>query len=71
MIESAPLMLFMKGAPEAPKCGFSKKVVERLNKNGLKFGSFDILADESVRSGLKVIINNNKNNNKIKKMKMI
>jgi len=53
LIETANLMLFMKGNPEAPKCGFSSRVVERLNKNGLKFSSFDILTDESVRSGLK------------------
>jgi len=53
LIETGDLMLFMKGTPDAPKCGFSKKVVERLRKNNLKFESFDILTDESVRQGLK------------------
>jgi len=53
LIETAPLMLFMKGSPDAPKCGFSSKVVDRLKKNGLSFSSFDILTDENVRSGLK------------------
>ena len=49
----------MKGDPEQPRCGFSRKVVEALRESGLdldpekKFGTFDILSDEGVRSGLK------------------
>ncbi len=54
LIETAPVMLFMKGSPDAPRCGFSSKVVERLKKNKIDFKSFDILSDETVRSGLKV-----------------
>eukprot|EP00884_Botryococcus_braunii_P020791 jgi/Botrbrau1/7396/Bobra.0316s0037.1 len=46
-------MLFMKGTPEAPRCGFSKKVVEVLERAALPFGTFDILSDEEVRQGLK------------------
>lgn len=53
LIESQPVVLFMKGHPEEPKCGFSRKVVEALNDAGVKFGSFNILADEDVRQGLK------------------
>uniref|UniRef100_A0A383VCP1 Thioredoxin domain-containing protein n=1 Tax=Tetradesmus obliquus TaxID=3088 RepID=A0A383VCP1_TETOB len=48
-----PVMVFMKGTPEGPRCGFSRKVVEALSSAGLAFGSFDILSDESVRQGLK------------------
>ncbi|KAG2425038.1 hypothetical protein HYH02_015089 [Chlamydomonas schloesseri] len=48
-----PVMLFMKGSPEAPRCGFSRKVVEALQAEGVEFGSFDILSDEAVRQGLK------------------
>ena len=39
IINSQPVMLFMKGSPEEPQCGFSKKVVEILNKEKVKFGS--------------------------------
>lgn len=57
IINSQPVMLFMKGSPEEPQCGFSKKVVEILNKEKVKFGSFDILSDNEVREGLKKFSN--------------
>jgi len=47
----------MKGSPEAPKCGFSSKIVDILNTNNVKYGSFNILADEEVRQGLKTLSN--------------
>jgi Grx4 family monothiol glutaredoxin len=53
LINSAPVMLFMKGTPEAPRCGFSRQMVELLKTTGVPFSSFDILTDESVRQGLK------------------
>ena len=46
-------MLFMKGTPDAPRCGFSRKAVELLRKEGIAFGTFDILTDDTVRQGLK------------------
>ncbi|KAL3643414.1 Monothiol glutaredoxin-S17 [Castilleja foliolosa] len=57
LISSAPVMLFMKGTPESPKCGFSSKVVSALKEEGVEFGSFDILGDEEVRQGLKKFSN--------------
>ncbi|EPS64131.1 hypothetical protein M569_10649, partial [Genlisea aurea] len=57
LVESSPIMLFMKGTPEAPRCGFSSKVVNALREEGLEFGSFDILEDEEVRQGLKKFSN--------------
>ncbi|ELU04110.1 hypothetical protein CAPTEDRAFT_149217 [Capitella teleta] len=53
LINRSPVMLFMKGAPEQPKCGFSKTIVQILKDQGIKFDSFDILQDEEVRQGLK------------------
>jgi len=53
IMASAPVMLFMKGTPDTPRCGFSRTVVGILRDKGVAFGSFDILGDESVRSGLK------------------
>ncbi|ODV62419.1 PICOT family protein [Ascoidea rubescens DSM 1968] len=51
---AAQVMLFMKGTPSQPKCGFSRQVVAILRENKVRFGFFDILKDDSVRQGLKV-----------------
>lgn len=53
LIRSDTVMLFMKGVPTAPKCGFSRQAVELLQNHSVPFGSFDILSDEQVRQGLK------------------
>jgi Grx4 family monothiol glutaredoxin len=53
LIRSDAVMLFMKGLPTAPKCGFSRQVVELLQAHEVPFGSFDILSDDEVRQGLK------------------
>lgn len=48
------IMLFMKGSPDNPRCGFSQKAVNALRAaNCTNFGYFDILTDEHVRQGLK------------------
>ncbi|XP_076942826.1 monothiol glutaredoxin-S17-like [Bidens hawaiensis] len=57
LVNSKPVLLFMKGTPDAPRCGFSSKVVNALKEEGIKFGSFDILSDEDVRQGLKTYSN--------------
>jgi Grx4 family monothiol glutaredoxin len=46
-------MLFIKGTPTSPRCGFSRQAVEILTSHNLQFGYFDILNDEDVRQGLK------------------
>lgn len=48
LITSQAVMLFMKGTPEAPRCGFSKRVVAAMHQDGIQFGTFDILSDEEV-----------------------
>lgn len=48
-----PVMLFMKGTPGDPQCGFSRQIVSLLRGRGVKYGFFNILADETVRQGLK------------------
>ena len=53
LINTAPVMLFMKGSPDTPRCGFSRKIVDILKSNQIEFASFDILQDEDVRQGLK------------------
>ncbi|XWS18382.1 hypothetical protein CRYUN_Cryun32bG0038600 [Craigia yunnanensis] len=57
LISSSPVMIFMKGTPDAPRCGFSSKVVNALREDGVSFGSVDILTDDEVRQGLKVFSN--------------
>lgn len=53
LIKSSEVMLFIKGTPDAPKCGFSRQAVEMLRDENIPFGSFDILSDEIVRQELK------------------
>lgn len=47
------IMLFMKGSPAEPRCGFSKQIVAILHDNSAKYSTFDILSDADVREGLK------------------
>jgi len=51
------IMLFMKGSPAMPQCGFSAAVVGVLKQIGVPFGSFNILADQEMREGLKQFSN--------------
>ena len=53
LVHSDTVMLFMKGTPTVPKCGFSRQAVELLQAEQIPFGSFDILTDDTVRQGLK------------------
>jgi len=52
-IGEAPVVLFMKGTPVFPQCGFSAAVVQILGHLGVKFKGIDVLADGSVRQGIK------------------
>ena len=47
-----PVVLFMKGTPVFPQCGFSATVVQILSHMGIKFKGIDVLADSSVREGI-------------------
>jgi glutaredoxin-related protein len=53
LVKAAPVMLFMKGTPSAPQCGFSRTIVGILREKNVRYGFFNILADEDVRQGLK------------------
>jgi Grx4 family monothiol glutaredoxin len=53
LVKAAPVMLFMKGTPSAPQCGFSRQTVAILREKGIRYGFFNILADDEVRQGLK------------------
>ncbi|KAJ1969793.1 glutaredoxin [Dispira parvispora] len=49
----SPVMIFIKGTPTQPRCGFSRQLVQLLDEREVKYGYFDILSDEEVRQGLK------------------
>lgn len=43
LIAENPVLLFMKGTPEAPRCGFSAKVVQTLDSYGVEYAAIDVL----------------------------
>ena len=51
-IQSNRVMLFMKGTPDFPRCGFSARTVQCLNESGAEFASMDILPDPRIRQEL-------------------
>ena len=52
-ITSDKIVLYMKGTPQSPMCGFSAQAVKLLGEVGAKYSTFDVLADEEVRQGVK------------------
>jgi monothiol glutaredoxin len=56
-IESAPVMLFMKGTPMFPQCGFSARVVQVLKHAGVPFKSVHVLEEPEIRDGIKEFSN--------------
>ena len=53
IVNGADVMLFMKGSPLFPQCGFSSRAVAILNHLGVEFQSTDVLQDQDVRQGIK------------------
>ena len=53
LIQSSPIVVFMKGTKLMPQCGFSNNVVQILNSLGLPFETFDVLSDMEIRQGIK------------------
>ena len=49
-----PVILFMKGVPDQPRCGFSATVVQILDQVGVDFVGVDVLQSEALREGVKV-----------------
>jgi monothiol glutaredoxin len=56
-IEGNPVVLFMKGTPMFPQCGFSAAVVQVLTQLGVKFKGVDVLSDPPLREGVKQFTN--------------
>ena len=52
-INDHPVVLFMKGTPIFPQCGFSAMVIQVLTQMGAKFKSIDVLNEPTIRDGIK------------------
>lgn len=53
LLNQKRVVLFMKGSPEFPQCGFSARAVAILREVGVDFASCDVLSDDEIRSGIK------------------
>ncbi len=56
-LDENQVVLFMKGTPVFPQCGFSATVVQVLNHMGVKFKGIDVLQDPGLRQGVKEFTN--------------
>ena len=54
VLDANRVVLFMKGSPQAPQCGFSAKAVGALADTGVEYGHVDVLSDPEIREGIKV-----------------
>ncbi len=57
MVTENQVMLFIKGTPDFPQCGFSAAVVDVLNDVGVPYAAFDVLSDPGIRQGIKDFAN--------------
>ena len=53
IVEDSDVVLFMKGTPLFPQCGFSSRAVSILEHCGVKYASVDVLQDMDIRQGIK------------------
>ena len=56
-VKSNPVVLFMKGTPVFPQCGFSARVVQILSHLGVPFKGVNVLEDMEIREGIKAYTN--------------
>lgn len=56
-VKSNDVVLFMKGTPDFPMCGFSGQVVQILNYLGVPYKGINVLEDEELRNGIKTYTN--------------
>lgn len=52
-VQDHDVVLFMKGTPDSPRCGFSSQAVQILDHVGASFVGVDVLQDEALREGIK------------------
>lgn len=54
VVKNNDIILFMKGTPQMPQCGFSQRVTAILNEHQVPFSAINVLLDPAVREGIKV-----------------
>ncbi len=52
-VKGSPVLLFMKGTPLFPQCGFSSRAIAILERIGVPFETVDVLQDQEIRQGIK------------------
>jgi monothiol glutaredoxin len=52
-VKSADVLLFMKGTPLFPQCGFSSRAIAILEHLGVEYATMDVLQDQAIRQGIK------------------
>ncbi|XP_015587283.1 glutaredoxin-related protein 5, mitochondrial [Cephus cinctus] len=57
LVKQNKVVVFMKGVPEAPKCGFSNAVVQIMRMHGVEYDAHDVLQDDDLRQGIKDFTN--------------
>tara|TARA_B100001996_G_scaffold72533_1_gene53260 strand:- start:42 stop:344 length:303 start_codon:yes stop_codon:yes gene_type:complete len=57
LIDDNQILLFMKGDPKFPQCGFSSLACQVLDASGAKYETYDVLQDPDVREGIKAYSN--------------
>ncbi|XP_045592214.1 uncharacterized monothiol glutaredoxin ycf64-like [Procambarus clarkii] len=53
LVTNSKVVVFMKGTPDMPRCGFSNAVVQILRMHGVDYDAHNVLTDETVRQGIK------------------
>jgi monothiol glutaredoxin len=53
IVQGADIVLFMKGSPHFPQCGFSSRAIAILERMGAPYSSVDVLQDQDIRQGIK------------------
>lgn len=53
IVSASPVVLFMKGSPLFPQCGFSSRAIAILDRIGVEYSSVDVLQDQEIRAGIK------------------
>jgi monothiol glutaredoxin len=53
MVTDHKVLLFMKGTPDAPQCGFSARASALLKETGVPFAAYNVLVDPDIREGIK------------------
>jgi len=57
LVHEHGVVLFMKGSPQFPQCGFSQRVVAILNTTGVPYAAVNVLLDQDIREGIKAYAN--------------